>query len=172
MTDNGPNADARGDGVQPAGRTIPNKRSARLAAAALLTMLPFGIAGSRADAITAWRTFGTGTAAGLGPLGAGVVDTSSVYLDSVTLQNPARIRLVAKGPSVGRATIHWHMICGNSPTVGAETRRNTLKARLPHVIDLSDKLGGVDRWLICTLDAQVTYGQRGVIKLLLQARYE
>jgi hypothetical protein len=150
---------------------VRTKRRGRLAAVALLAALPFGVIGTQAGALTPWRTFGTGTAAGIGPVGGGVVDFSSVFLDSITRENPARIRLVINGPSDRRANIRWHMVCGNSPTDSAETRLNSFNAQLPHIVDLSDKLGGVNRWRICSVDAQVSYGRFGVIKLLLQARY-
>ena len=144
---------------------------ARLGALGLVLALSFGALGSQAEAMTAWRTFGSGTAAGLGPIGSGAVDFSSVFLDSITRENPARIRLVIRGPRVGRATIIWHMVCGNSATDVAETEVRSLKARLPRVVDLSDKLGGVRNWRVCSVDAQVIYGRAGTIRLLLQARY-
>jgi len=63
------------------------------------------------------------------------------------------------------------MVCGNSATDVAETEVRSLKARLPRVVDLSDKLGGVRNWRVCSVDAQVIYGRAGTIRLLLQARY-
>ena len=88
----------------------PVKRRARLALAAVLVALPLGALGTQAGALTPWKTFGNGTARGLGNVGSGVVDQSIVFLDSVTLQNPARVRIVVRGPRAGRANIRWHMI--------------------------------------------------------------
>jgi hypothetical protein len=146
-------------------------RRARLTAVALLALTPLATVGSDARALTAWRTFGQATATGLGPIGAGVVDPSSVFVDSITGENPARIRLVINGPQAGRASIRWHMVCGNSATDAAETKVISFNARLPRIVVLSDKLGGVRNWRFCGVDAQVTYRRVGTIRLLLQARY-
>jgi hypothetical protein len=171
MSHSNPIAGAGNAAVEaPRPRTSRRSRG-RVAAVALLVALPLGVVGTQAGALSAWKTFGSGTAAGLGPIGSGVVDSSSVYLDSISREDPARIRLVVKGPNAGRAHVTWHMICGNTPTEFAETRRNSFNAPLPHTLDLSDKLGGVARWRFCAVDTQVTYGRFGVIKLLLQARY-
>ena len=147
------------------------KRRARLALAVVLVALPLGALGTQAGALTPWRTFGNGTARGLGNVGSGVVDQSIVFLDSVTLQNPARVRIVVRGPSAGRANIRWHMLCANSVNDLAETRLFSFNAQLPHVVDLSSRLGGVSSWRGCFVDTQVTYSRFGAITVLLQARY-
>ena len=53
----------------------------------------------------------------------------------------------------------------------AETKVFSFRARLPRVLDLSNRLGGVSRWLACFVEAQVTYPRFGAVTLLLQARY-
>ena len=146
-------------------------RVPRLAMVTLLVATSFGALGAHAGAITPWRTFGNATARGLGNLGSGVVDQSSVFLDSATRQNPARIRIVVRGPRVGRAHVEWQMVCGNSVDDFAETRVFSYNARLPHVVDLSNRLGGVRRWRGCFVVSQVTYSRPGAVTLLLQARY-
>jgi hypothetical protein len=147
------------------------KRSSRLAMVALLLAMPLGALGNQAGALTTWRTFGSGSARGWGNLGAGVVDSSVVYLDSTTRQNPERLRLVVNGPRAGRANIRWHMFCGNSPTDIRESRFNSFNAQLPRIVDLSNRLGGVRNWRSCSVDAQVSYFRLGTVRLLLQARY-
>jgi hypothetical protein len=157
--------------LRAAQRRHPVKRRARLALAAVFIALPLGALGTQAGALTPWRTFGNGTARGLGNVGSGVVDRSAVFLDSVTRENPARIRIVVRGPSAGRANIRWHMLCANSVNDFAETRVFSFNAQLPHVVDLSNRLGGVSRWRGCFVDSQVTYSRPGAVTLLLQARY-
>jgi hypothetical protein len=137
----------------------------------VLVALPLGALGTQAGALTPWKTFGNGKARGLGNLGSGVVDRSSVYLDSATLENPARIRIVVRGPSAGTARIRWYMLCGNTVDDFAETRVFTFRAQLPHVVDLSNRLRGVSRWRACFVESQVFYSRFGAVTLLLQARY-
>jgi hypothetical protein len=148
-----------------------SKQPARLAVVALLVALALGALGSQAGALTPWRTFGSGTARGLGNLGSGVVDSSTVFLDSTTRTNPERLRLVIRGPRAGRAHIEWHMVCGSSAIGFRETRRFSFNARLPLVVDLSNRLGGVRNWDACGVDALVSYGRAGAVTLLMQARY-
>ena len=147
------------------------KRASRLAMVAFLVAMPLGAIGAQAGALTPWQTFGSGAARGLGNIGSGVVDFSLVYVDSTTRQNPERLRLVISGPRAGKANIRWHMFCGNSATDFRESRVNSFNVRLPRIVDLSNKLGGVSRWRSCAVDAQVSYRREGAIRLLLQARY-
>ena len=63
------------------------------------------------------------------------------------------------------------MLCGNSVDDVAETRVFKFNARLPRVVDLSNRLGGVRRWRGCFVQAQVWYPRFGAVTLLLQARY-
>ena len=145
------------------------KRRAPLALAAVLVALPLGALGTQAGALTPWKTFGTGKARGLGQ--SVFLDDSMVLVNSVTLENPARMRIVVRGPSAGRADIEWSMFCGNSVDEFARTRTFSYKARLPHVVDLSNRLGGVSRWRHCFLESQVRYHRFGAVTLLFQARY-
>ena len=152
-------------------RVVPPKYPLRLALVALLMALPLGVLGSDAGAITPWMTFGSGAAGGLGRLGGGNVDPSIVYLSSTTLGDPVRLRLVVRGPRVGKVNIQWSMICANSSSDVAQTRNFSFNAQMPRLVDLSNRLGGVKNWKVCFVEARVQYNRRGAVTLLMQARY-
>ena len=83
----------------------------------------------------------------------------------------AALRLVVRGPRVGKVNIQWSMICANSSSDVAQTRNFSFNAQMPRLVDLSNRLGGVKNWKVCFVEARVQYNRRGAVTLLMQARY-
>jgi len=137
-----------------------------LAATGAALILLVGGLGLRADALTSWRTFGSGSATGRGSTG-----WPGVTIESTTRANPEQLRLVINGPRVGKASVYWSLDCWNENNYDYEYASGSFKTAMPRTVDLSNKVGGVRKWQYCDLYASVDYYKPGTIKLALQARY-
>ena len=140
-------------------RRDPIKRRARLALAAVVVALPLGALGTQAGALTPWRTFGNGTARGLGNVGAGGVDESTVYINSATLENPARVRIVVRGPARRGPHRVVHALWQQPPTMSQRPGFSRSTLGCPALSTSSNRLGGVSRWRACFVEAQVCLSQ-------------
>jgi hypothetical protein len=145
--------------------------------AAVVVAVPL-FSGSQAEGLTAWKTFGTAAGKGIGqPDGNPFPDLVWVGAQSTTNAFPKRIRIVATGPSQGKAEIRWSFGCWNGPGEFRGIDGFVVVRRLPLTIDLSNRVGGVWNWKWCDPDVVVIYpadgftSAPGAVKLQLQARY-
>lgn len=140
-------------------------RRRRFALAAITAALAGSVLLSDAGgAVTSWRRFGSGVAAGRGSFG-----SPYVTVHSTTRGNPEAVRFVIGGSPV-RAKISWNLSCWTEDDFDYDSASGSFTARLPYVRDVSRSVR-VWRYDHCELDVSAYYLDPAVIEVNLQARY-
>jgi hypothetical protein len=151
-----------------------NSRPKRgLAAAVAFTGLGIGaLQIGDAGAIDGWRTFGHSVAHVRGTEGHRSIND----VRSTTGRNPELVRFVIKAPfgvDVHPGIAHWSLFCWNE----FDDREASASARLAvddrvSMVNVSERVpGGVDSYQFCELRVDVRQGNRGNVRIILQAHH-